>query len=195
MEDKKGLIDKIKEMVFATEEVVETVESVVEEVSFAEVKTEDGVTLETEGEMAEGSEVMIVLEEGKEVSGEADYVLEDGRTIKVDAKGKISEIMEAAEEVEEVVEEVVEAELAEDDKEEVTEEVKEDEVDPLEARVAELEKAIEALMSQFSEVSTKVQEFSGLPADEELKIKKEEFSASKSTKKSGLEALANFRKK
>ena len=74
-------------------------------------------------------------------------------------------------------------------------EEKEDEVHPLEVRVADLEKLIAELMSQFSEVNTKVEQFSALPAEEELKIKKEEFSGVKKTRATGLSALAAYRSK
>lgn len=203
MEDNKGLIDKVKELVFASEEVKEV------EVVFADVKAEDGTILRTEGELAVGSEVKIISEDGEEVSKEAEYVLEDGKTIKVDAEGKVSEIVEAEEEAkkeeEEVKEPVLETELADEDKdkEEVKEEAKEEVKEPidleskvteLEAEVAEMKKIMESLMSQFSDVSTQVQEFSALPADEEIKEKKQEFS-SVNKKSTGLEALAAFRNK
>ena len=200
-EDKKGLVDKVKELVFASKEVE------VVEVKFAEVKVADGTILNIEGEVAEGSIVSIISEDGQEVSKEADYTLEDGRTIKVDAEGKITEIVEApAEEAKEDAKEVVidpEVLLAEegDAKEDEAkgdpkkDEEKEDEVHPLEVRVADLEKLIAELMSQFSEVNTKVEQFSALPAEEELKIKKEEFSGVKKTRATGLSALAAYRSK
>lgn len=207
MEDNKGLIDKVKELVFASEEVKEV------EVVFADVKAEDGTILRTEGDLAVGSEVKIISEDGEAVSGEADYILEGGKTIKVDAEGKVTEIVEAEEEAKEEEKEgdkapELETELAEDDKdkeeklEEEKEEEKEDEkpydaeakIAELEAEMAKMKDLVEGLMSQFSEVSTQVQEFSALPADKEIKEKKQEFS-SVNKKKTGLEALANFRNK
>ena len=191
MENKsKGLIDKVREMVFAEEKLSDVVE-----VSFAEVTLKDGKSIEINGEIAVGSETK--AEDG-------DYILEDGRTLKV-VEGKISEIVEAKEdEAKPEEKEVVEAELAEEDKpeakkedkpEEKKEDKEEDKVDPLEARVAELEKMVESLMSQFSEVNGKVEKFSALPADKEIKIKKVELSSVATKRKSGIEALAEYRNK
>lgn len=171
-DEKKGLVDKVRELVFSKDELKP--ESKVE---FSEVKLENGETINVDGAIAVDS---------KTEAANGDYILEDGKTLKV-SEGVITEIVEAKEEEEKEVEKedksVVEPELAEDE-----------DVNPLEARVAELEKMIESLMSQFSEVNVKVQEFSALPSDKEIEIKKVELS-SNSVSNTGIEGLANWRKK
>ena len=168
--DKKSIIDKVKELLFSEEEVV---------AAFEDVKTSDGLVLRVT-EVAEGASVSIISEDGENVSGAADYTLEDGTIIVVDENGVITSITEAAVE-EEVVEE-----------EEMQEEVVE-EVNPLEERIGKLEKGIEDILAKFSEMNTKVEEFASAPASEEVKIGKKEFK--KVDKYSALDELSRFRKK
>ena len=74
-----------------TEEVEEVAE---EEQTLASVATDKGDLL-FEGELAEGTEVFVADEEGNRTPAEdGDYILEDGRTLKV-AEGKVAEIVEA----------------------------------------------------------------------------------------------------
>lgn len=167
--DKKSIIDKVKELLFSEEEVV---------AAFEDVKTSDGLVLRVT-EVAEGASVSIISEDGENVSGAAEYTLENGTIIVVDENGVITSITEAAVE-EEVVEE-----------EEMQEEVVE-EVNPLEERIGKLEKGIEDILSKFSEMNTKVEEFASAPADEEVKIGKKEFK--KVDKYSALDELSRFRK-
>ncbi len=88
---KKSIIEKLR-LAFSEEEV---------KVVLAEVKTADGTTLKA-SDFKEGEVVSVVSGEGdemkEEVSPEAEYVLEDGRKITVDAEGKITAIEEAAKE-------------------------------------------------------------------------------------------------
>jgi len=89
MKNKKTIIEKIKKFVFEEE---------VTEVKFFEAKDSEGNVLRVDGEdFAVGLEVKIIPEGGSiDLAKEGDYILEDGRTIKVDADGKITEIIEAA---------------------------------------------------------------------------------------------------
>lgn len=65
-----------------------------EEQELASVATDKGDLL-YDGELAVGTEVFVVDAEGNQIPAEdGDYVLEDGRTIKV-AEGKVAEIVEA----------------------------------------------------------------------------------------------------
>ena len=92
--DTKEKIAAISKIVFGSEEVVEE--------TFLDVKTSDGVVLRV-SELAEGATVTIISEDGENVSGAAEYVLEDGATVVVDENGVITSVMESEEEVEEVV--------------------------------------------------------------------------------------------
>jgi hypothetical protein len=158
--DNKEIIKSVKALIFRTEEVVES--------TFLDVKTSEGLVLRV-AEVKEGESVIIISEDGENVSGEATYILEDGSTIMVDAEGMISTIEEATEEVVEEVEE----EMSED-------------ANPLESRIANLEEGIEKVLSMFSnqieeseakdvvikELSEKVEAFSIAPAEEEIKVAK-----------------------
>jgi len=168
MEKDKTIIEKVKELVFGEETVDET---------FLDVKTSDGVVLRV-SELSEGVEVTIISEDGENISGAAEYTLEDGTVVATDDNGVIVSVTAPAEE--EVVEE-----------EEMEEEVVVEE-NPLDARIAKLEDAIEDVLSKFSEMSTKVEEFSALPADEEIVVGKKDFK--KQSKDDALTALSKFRK-
>lgn len=78
----------------AEEVAEETEEPAEEEQTLASVATDKGDLL-FEGELAEGTEVFVADEEGNRTPAEdGDYILEDGRTLKV-AEGKVAEIVEA----------------------------------------------------------------------------------------------------
>lgn len=63
---------------------------------FAEVTTADGVMLSYEGELAVGTAVFVMDEEGNAVTApEGTHVLEDGTSLVVDASGIVTEIIEA----------------------------------------------------------------------------------------------------
>ena len=141
-----------------------------EELAFLDVKTSDGLVLRV-AKMEEGEVVTLISEDGENVSGEADYTLEDGTMLVVDAEGTITAITVAEEEDEEVEEEMSEVE---------------DEVNPLEGRIANLEEGIEKVLSMFStqieeleakdlvvkELTEKVEAFSKAPAEDEIVVKK-----------------------
>lgn len=110
-----------------------------EEQTLASVATDKGDLL-YEGELAEGTEVFVVDAEGNQIPAEdGDYILEDGKTIKV-AEGKVAEIVEA-----EPIAEETPAEEAMNDNEGMTALKAENE--SLKAEVAELKKQIETLQA------------------------------------------------
>jgi hypothetical protein len=77
---------------------------------FAEVTTADGVVLSYEGELAAGTAVFILDAEGAQMTApEGNYLLDDGRTVVVDADGMVAEVQEVA--TEEVPEDVELAEV------------------------------------------------------------------------------------
>lgn len=66
---------------------------------FAEVVTVDGVMLSYEGELEAGTPVFVISEDGEQMAApEGNHMLEDGRTVVVDANGVIAEVMAAEEE-------------------------------------------------------------------------------------------------
>ena len=73
--------------------------------TFAEATTVDGVVLSYEGELEVGTAVFVTDTEGNQIAApEGSHVLEDGRTIIVDADGIVVEVMEAEAVVEEQAE-------------------------------------------------------------------------------------------
>ena len=124
------IIEKIK--VFLTEEIA---------VKLTDVKTKDGIILNFEGELAVGTEIFIVAENGSTPAPDAEYILEDGSKLKV-VDGKVDEIMEAETPVEDApAEEIPVEEVA-------AEEIPVEEA-PAEASVAE---KIAALENQIKEI-------------------------------------------
>ena len=174
MEEKKSLFEKVKALLAEDE---------VKEQAFLDVKTSEGVVLRVD-EVAEGATVTIISEDGENVSGAADYTLEDGTTITVSEEGVITSVMEAEGEDEVGNEEVAEEEMQE---EEVVAEV-----NPNDERIAKLEESIEKILSQFEAMNEQVEKFASAPADEEVKIEKKKPTVFK--KESAIDALSNYKR-
>jgi len=129
------IIEKIK--TYLVEEIVP-----VEEPDMNNIKTKDGIILSFNGELAVGVEIFIVDETGNIPAPDADYILENGQTIKV-IESKVSEIIEAepveeAPEVEEMAEPEAEPEAESEPK--------------LEEKVAELENQIQEIFGILQEL-------------------------------------------
>tara|TARA_R110002167_G_scaffold54889_2_gene156368 strand:- start:901 stop:1431 length:531 start_codon:yes stop_codon:yes gene_type:complete len=176
MEEKKTLVERIKELVF-TEDVVEQ--------DFVDVKTSEGLVLRVDS-IEEGAVVTVISEDGENVSGASDYVLEDGVTISVNEEGVITSVTPAEEEEAEVVEEDMSEES------EVVTELTEREL-AVDAKLAEITEALEGIVSKFESVDKEVNKFAKAPADEEKEIGKTVIV--KHSKQTALEALSSFRKK
>lgn len=194
-ENKKSVIDQVKEL-FSSEEVV---------AKFAEVKTSEGVILNVSA-MESGATIEVVSEDGKNPAPAGEYVLEDGSTIVVGEVGVVSEVKEA----EEVVEEEMSEEAVEDVEEVSEEEVSEDKESSLEARLDALEETLnakfESVIADLKEANEKFQAvnelqakelddlngkfsaFKGEPAAEEIKISKKDAKTEK------FKALAKVRR-
>jgi hypothetical protein len=83
-----------------------------DEQTFAEATTQDGVVLTYEGDLAVGTAVFVMDADGNQVSApEGNHMLEDGRTIVLDANGIVTEVIEVSEEGEEMPEDVTLAEV------------------------------------------------------------------------------------
>ena len=174
MEEKKTLVERIKELVF-TEDVVEQ--------DFVDVKTSEGLVLRVDS-IEEGAVVTVISEDGENVSGASDYVLEDGVTISVNEEGVIISVTPAEEA------EVVEEDMSEEP--EVVTELTEREI-AVDAKLAEITEALEGIVSKFESVDKEVNKFAKAPADEEKEIGKTVIV--KHSKQTALEALSSFRKK
>tara|TARA_R110000824_G_scaffold51729_5_gene144038 strand:+ start:903 stop:1427 length:525 start_codon:yes stop_codon:yes gene_type:complete len=174
MEEKKTLVERIKELVF-TEDVVEQ--------DFVDVKTSEGLVLRVDS-IEEGAVVTVISEDGENVSGASDYVLEDGVTISVNEEGVIISVTPAEEE------EAVEEDMSEEP--EVVTELTEREI-AVDAKLAEITEALEGIVSKFESVDKEVNKFAKAPADEEKEIGKTVIV--KHSKQTALEALSSYRKK
>src|SRR3972149_1875099 len=166
-----SILDKIK-LLFAETSV------------FADVKTKEGVLLRIEGDIAEGSKVSIINEDGTLTStGAGDYILEDETVISTDGSGAIVKVVAVETEAEvEKPEEKPKEEMA--PVEEAPEEIK------IEGdKLAELEAAITIIAEQLK---------SGMPAEAEMtEIKKENKSLKKQVKELAAEPATpgiNFKK-
>ena len=194
MSETKTKIEKIKDLLFAAEEVV--VEEVVVE-DFTEAKTVDGVILNITAVEKDGV-VEIVSEDGKEIAAAGEYVMEDGSTIVVGEDGIIMEVKVADEKEEEVVEEEMEEVVVEE------EVAVEEEANPLEARLDALESLIESKFSALGEnfatiiaskedeiksLEEKFEAFAKAPAKKEVKVSKSDARNNKAL------ALGNLRRK
>ena len=176
-ENKKSVVDQVKELLFSSEKV-----NNVEE--FAEVKTSEGVILNISA-MEVGATIEVVSEDGKNPAPAGEYILEDGSTIVVGEEGVISEVKVAEEEV---AEEEMSEETVDESKDSIDADVSEEEVNPLEARI----EALEAKFSALSDVNillaeknvelegkndvleSKFSAFKGEPAAKEIKITKKD---------------------
>ena len=116
--------------------------------------TSDGVNLQWEGDLAVGTVVFVIDEEGNAVpSGEAAYVLEGVGTVNTGSDGAVTEI--APEETEEAEPEAEQVEQAEGDT------APEGEPAPaLEERVAALEEAVAMIIDLLDQIAVQQEEYS-----------------------------------
>lgn len=163
MEDKKTIIDKVKELIFAEEIAPEEVSELID------VKDINGVILRVPA-LEVDSPVMVISEDGEAIAEDGTYELEDGMSLVI-VEGMISEIIEATE-----VEDVVEEEVEEVELEVETEVESETEIPSIESTMArknaELEEKIASLLAKFEIMEVKLSELSKAPAEEEIKLSK-----------------------
>ena len=153
------ILNKIKSIV--------GVELAEESVKLAEMKLENGTILVAES-FESGQAVFIKTEEEQIALPVGEYALEDGKMLKVEEEGLISEIMDAKAEVEE---EVVEEEMQEETKEEV----QFVSADEFKSTIEELKAMIEELKSK-EEMSEETQEEIKEETQEEIKEETTELS-------------------
>lgn len=143
---------------------------------FASVTTDKGVIYWDEGEIAVETEVYVEDEAGEKiVAADGDYVLENGTVVKV-AEGKVTEIVEPAEETveeqtEPETEDVVEAEETVEEPE--TEEIVENkELDEAYAEIERLKAEIEALTAKVASLE---EENAALKGEDAAETVEEQF--------------------
>jgi len=174
----------------------ETIEETIEDI-FGEIKTADGsITLKFPGEeVAIGSEVSVVTEDGDIPAPDGDHDLEGGITIKTEG-GVCTELYPTAPEVEEELEDEEKIEMSEIS---IHEEL-------IKALSAEFKSQIDALKLDFSkqieEVKGNVEKFSAEPATEKTitttnKFKKTDVSyePKDAAKKAQFERILSLRNK
>lgn len=177
--------------------------SLLVEVEMSTVKTDKAV-LEYDGELAEGVAVFVTDAETEErvPAADGEYTTEDNKVITV-AEGKVVSIVEKEEEV---VEEPTEEPKAEEEvvaeeepivEEPIVEEPKAEEPSELEAKVAELETALEDLKAKYDELMKKIE---GMAEETQAQLEKmsaakpaaEEFENTKTVKKTGNAKVDRF---
>lgn len=177
--------------------------SLLVEVEMSTVKTDKAV-LEYDGELAEGVAVFVTDAETEErvPAADGEYTTEDNKVITV-AEGKVVSIVEKEEEVVEEPTEEPQAEeevVAEDEpivEEPIVEEPKAEEPSELEAKVAELETALEDLKAKYDELVKKIE---GMAEETQAQLEKmsaakpaaEEFENTKTVKKTGNAKVDRF---
>jgi len=108
-------IDMLKEIKNVLGIELSDTKEIVEEVKLEQMKLENGTVLEAEA-FESDNEVFIVTEDEKVALPVGEYELEDGKILKVEEEGIISEISEVSNEEEEKEEKVEEEELKDEDK-------------------------------------------------------------------------------
>tara|TARA_R110001606_G_scaffold360972_1_gene514039 strand:+ start:296 stop:820 length:525 start_codon:yes stop_codon:yes gene_type:complete len=156
MNENKTIIDKVK--LLLSEEVIVKEDEVVE-AKFLTVSTEDGQSIEVEGDVLEVGAVVVGITE------DTSLTLEDGTVVMVSAEGLITEITEAVAEEEETVEEEMAEEVVVEN--------------PNDARIDSLETKLDELLSKFSAIKDIVSLIADEPAEEEIKVDKKEFAKTK----------------
>lgn len=191
--EKKTFIDKIKDMFSEVEQSND------EEVKMIYYTTKEGVEVKIpEGsELAEGTPIVVVTEEGESPAPAGEHIIED-KVITVDEAGVIVSVADVEESIEEeATEEVVEEEMSTEEaseevetpeieaeveeileasEEEVEAEEEEDEAETkmkeMEEKIKALEDAIVNMTQNFAAVQTELDELKGKPADDEIKLSK-----------------------
>lgn len=135
------------------------------------VSTDKGPLVFDGEDLKEGMEVYVIGEDDEPVAAaDGDYVVEDGKTIKV-VDGKVAEIVDpeaevAEEPVEEIAQEEVQQEEVVEPAEEVVEEpaeeeTEEDRIATLEARLAEFTEGLNQIINSIAAIEDRIAEVEG----------------------------------
>lgn len=148
----KEAIAKIKELLFGSQQAEET--PAVAEVSMGTAVTSDGVSLQWEGDLAVGTTVFVLDEQGVAVtSPEAEYVVDEIGTVRVGSDGVVTEVVAP-----ETPAETPEGEQVE---QAVEDEQPEGEAAPnIEERVARLEEGMQMIIDLLNQIAGEQAEYS-----------------------------------
>lgn len=163
------LVSKAKEKLFGTE------------IKFEEVETEDGTVLFYEGELAEGTEIFVVVEDERVLASEGTFVLNDGREVVVNAEGKVVSVSEVTptEEGEEMDNEEEET-FSQDQVNKMLEDLRNELTSKFEAEkkalIEEAKKSKDGFETALNEVETAFNEFKETLTEEKPKEVKTGFN-------------------
>jgi hypothetical protein len=130
---------------------------------FEEVITEDGTILRCEGELREGVEIFVVVEEEEVLASEGTFILENGTELTVDEEGKVVSMVENETTEEEEEEETFsksqvdemlknqESELAskfEEEKTKILKEAKDSLKQDFDSKIEEVRKEVNSMFAQ-----------------------------------------------
>ena len=153
---------------------------------FASAKLKDSeIFIETEGEdFSVGSPLYLVENETPTlVESVMEFLLEDGRTIKTDESGLISEILPAVVEEEIEEEETIEVEI---EAEETLVDVNAEKIASLELRISELETLLATLagmQEEFGAMKNKVEKLYAAPADDKQQFSRQDENLTSAQRK------------
>jgi hypothetical protein len=162
--------------------------------TFATAVLVDGTEVKTEGEMVEGTSLMVVTPEGEVAAPAGIHETEGGLLITVDEAGTITAIeekaAEAASEEEVVTEEVaMEEEVTVEIPEEVAPVMTEEVVQAVVEAIAPIVEEVAAITAELKEMKAKFQAFSAEPAAK--KVTRNDFT---SERLSAVDRIAKIRK-
>jgi len=161
--------------------------------TFATAVLVDGTEVKTEGEMVEGTSLMVVTPEGEVAAPAGIHETEGGLLITVDEAGTITAIEEKAAETapeEAVTEEVaMEEEVTVEIPEEVAPVMTEEVVQAVVEAIAPIVEEVAAITAELKEMKAKFQAFSAEPAAK--KVTRNDFT---SERLSAVDRIAKIRK-
>lgn len=182
--------------------IKEALKAMIQEMEFSTATSDKGIIgWDTDGEIAEGTEVYIVDENGdRQPIEDGDYVLEDGRTVVV-KESKVEEIREKAQEEETPTN--TEEETKEEENEEETETKEGEEGDNVvenpdgtkeedDTAIEELRKEVNELYDLVDKLTKRVEELENRPAAEPVQ---EDFKKITQLEKTGNKGLDNLTKR
>ena len=148
-------------------------------IKFASATLVDGTVVETEGEMTEGSALMVVTEEGSIPAPAGVHETSEGMIITVDEAGVITSIEETAPEAVEETPAEMEEEVTVEVPEEVAPVLTEEVVQAVVEAITPVVEEVAAIAEELKKMKAQFQAFAAEPAAK--KVKRNDFSAEKET--------------
>ena len=148
-------------------------------IKFASATLVDGTVVETEGELTEGSALMVVTEEGSIPLPAGVHETQDGKIITVDESGVITAIEETSPEAVEETPAEMEEEVTVEVPEEVAPVLTEEVVQAVVEAITPVVEEVAAIAEELKKMKAQFQAFAAEPAAK--KVKRNDFSAEKET--------------